>query len=198
MTAVTILPPEYWAERVADRDLFELDDNQRLHAERIAQRLMFLDPDADATEIVTYAVKEALQNIPTTREAVKAIAAMRKGNVYCYLAFHGLNGVAEFLKIGMTNHPERRIYGMATGNPLDCLWVFAGALPSRRAAYHVEQTLLRHMSEYRRRGEWIAVDNIGAELAASMARQLGMMAKEAEAAFSEFSLLRYTDGRAAA
>ena len=198
MSAVASFPPEYWQERAADRDLFELDDNQRLYAERIARRLMLLDPDADATEVVTYAVRQASANVPTTQQAVKAIAAMRRGPAYCYLAFHGMDGIAQFLKIGMTNHPERRIYGMATGNPLDCLWVFAGVLPSRRAAYHVEQTLLRHMSEHRRRGEWIVVRDVGAELAASMARQLGMVAKDAEPAFSEFALLRYTDGRAAA
>lgn len=190
--------PEYWAERATDRDLFELDDNQRLHAERTAQRLLLLEPDADATEIVNYAVQRAARDIPTTQQAVKAIAAMRKGPAYCYLAFHGMDGVAQFMKIGMTNHPERRMYGMATGNPLDCLWVFAGILPSRRAAYHVEQTLIRHMAEYRRRGEWIVVQNIDANLATSMARQLGMVAKEAEASFAEFKLLRYTDGRAAA
>lgn len=190
--------PEYWLERIAERDLFELDDNQRLYAERIAQRLMFLEPDADTTEIVNYVVAQAAHNVPTTQQAVDAIAAMRKGPAYCYLAFHGLDKVARFLKIGMTNHPERRMYEMATGNPLDCLWVFAGKLPSRRAAFHVEQTLLRHMSEHRRRGEWIVVDSLNVALAESLARQLGMVARDAEDAFPGFSLLRYTDGRVAA
>lgn len=197
MTAFDFVP-EYWLERLADRDLFELDDNQRLYAERTVRRLLALEPEADVTEIVNYAVNQAALDIPTTQQAVRAITAMRKGPAYCYLAFHGMDGVAQFMKIGMTNHPERRIYGMATGNPLDCLWVFAGVLPSRRAAYHVEQTLIRYMSEYRRRGEWIVVHNIDAELAMSMARQLGMVAKETESAFAEFKLLRYTDGRVAA
>ena len=158
--------PEYWWARLNERELSELDDNQRLYAERMIRKLTLLDPDADLEDITNQAICEAIARVPTARKAAKAIAQMRNGEAYCYLAFCGLDGVARFMKVGMSAHPEQRISQLSTGNPMDFIGVYASRHRSRADAYAVEQGLLRSLSALRCRGEWIDIgrqDAVGIE-----------------------------------
>lgn len=168
--------------------LCELDSNQRARAERAVDRLSFTNPEDDAGQLVEAAIAEGLR-MPTAREAANGIAELRNGPAYCYLAFHGIDGVAQFVKVGMTRHPEQRMYNMATGNPLDCLWVYVCQLQTASAAYGVEQKLLRHMASHKRRGEWLSIGAADEAMAASIAQGL------ADVAGAPFTLLGYTDGR---
>src|SRR5690348_12772036 len=134
-----------------------LDGNQRLYAERLIETLIFQNPDGDHDKIRQYAIRQALETMPTTQEAAQQVAAMRIGPCYCYLGFYGLRGVASYMKVGMTGHPEQRLYNIATGNPLDCLWVFTTKIPSRSVARQAELAMLRSYAGHKRRGEWIDV-----------------------------------------
>lgn len=175
--------------------LADLDSNQRTYAERLFDHMALVDQEATAEEVAARAMNTAMQNLPTAKEAAEQIAALRNGHAYCYLAFYGMGGTAQYMKIGMTRHPEQRLYGMATGNPLDCLWVFVCKLPTVRAAYHVEKSLLRHMEDHKRRGEWLEVGETDEAGAIGLARQLGEVASSFEPGAGEFTLLGYRDGR---
>ena len=162
----------------------QLDANQQGAFERALQGLAAYPADP---ELIAEAAAEAVRaTIPTARDAARAIAAMRSDPTYCYLAFHGVGGVASFLKVGISRHPERRLYGMATDNPLDCLWAFVTKLPSGPRAYHVEQTLLRHMAAHKKHGEWLTVGRTDEHAAFALARQLSEVARGAEADACEF------------
>ena len=190
--------PEYWREKLAHAGIDSLDGNQAIRAERIVRHLLTLDPSSDLEEATSYAVKQARDSVPTTKQAAMAVAEMRNGPTYCYLAFYGLDGCASFLKIGISNHPERRMYGIATGNPFDCLWVFAARFASRKIAYAVEQSLIRHFHSKKRRGEWFQIDGVDEVAARSIASDVGVFSSEVANGRAEFSLLGYTDGRSVA
>lgn len=177
------------------RRIDDLDANQRKHAERILDNLTFSEPYPQMDELVERAIASALENVPTARDAAEQIASMRFGPSYCYLAFFGLDETANYMKIGMSKHPEQRLYSMGTDNPLDCIWVFTSRLPCTRAAFHVEQVLHRHMADHRRKGEWFAIGNTELSGAEGLARQLFSIALGAEPEAQEFALLGTTDGR---
>lgn len=172
-----------------------LDTNQEATFSRVLQRLFDTNPLADETWLIQEAARQARASVETAASAAEQIAEMRSGPAYCYLAFHGMDGIAQFAKVGMSRHPERRLYGMATGNPLDCLWVYVCKLPTARAAYHVEQSLLRHMEAQRRRGEWITLGRIEQDAAAALARSMGELAQSLEPEAGEFAPLGSCDGR---
>jgi hypothetical protein len=178
-------------------EVHELDSNHKAMAERYLDQIALDYPEIDPQEIVARAIAVAQANLPTAKEAARNIAEMRKGAVYCYLAFYGLRGQCQFLKVGMTAHPEQRLYGIATGNPLDCLWVYISRLPTRGQAYRVEQSILRHLSDHKRRGEWIEVA-CDAEGAAGIAREMAGLAAGIYPEAGAFSILSYRDGREAA
>ena len=177
------------------RRIDDLDPNQRKHAERILDNLTFTESYPQMDELVGQAIESALECVPTAREAAEQIASLRFGPSYCYLAFFGLDETANYMKVGMSRHPEQRLYSMGTDNPLDCLWVFVSRLPCTRAAFHVEQTLHRHLSEHRRKGEWFAIGNTELAGAEGLARQLFGVAQAAEPEAQDFTLLGTTDGR---
>lgn len=180
---------------IKPRRIDDLDHNQRKHAERVLDDLVFTEPHPLMDELVDQAVQSAIDNVPTAREAAEQIASIRFGPAYCYLAFFGLEGTASYMKIGMSKHPEQRLYSMGTDNPLDCLWVFVSRLPCTRAAFHVEQFLHRHLNEHRRKGEWFAIGNTDMAGAEGLARQLSSVALAAEDEAGDFILLGTTDGR---
>jgi len=185
------------SERAIPR-LADLDSNRLPYAERLLDHMALypsLDDDDNEAVFVAAAIRAAEANLATAREAAEHISELRAGPAYCYLAFHGLDDVAQFVKVGMTRHPERRLYEMATGNPLDCLWVFTCRVPCVRMAYRIEQSLLRHLEAHKRRGEWITLGSIDAEAAASLAMSMGDLAKSIEPEAEGFTLLGYTDGR---
>lgn len=175
--------------------LEDLDSNQRGFAERLIDRLYLHYPEGDDDRLVEAAVKGALANIASVPVAAKRIAELHNGSAYCYLAFYGLGGVASFMKVGMTRHPEQRLYNMATGNPLDCLWVFVSRLPVAKDAFKVEQALHKHLDPNKRRGEWFSVGETDGKAAEALARQLHVIASAADLNAGEFTLLGYTDGR---
>lgn len=177
------------------RRIADLDENQRNHAERVLDVLTFTEPHPQMDELVDRAIQSAIESVPTAREAAEQIAAARFGPAYCYLAFFGLDDTASYMKIGMSKHPEQRLYSMGTDNPLDCLWVFVSRLPCTRAAFHVEQFLHRHLNERRRKGEWFAIGNTDMAGAEGLARQLSSVALAAEDEAGDFILLGTTDGR---
>lgn len=179
-------------------DTCYLDSNRRVIAERYLDHYALHNDEPMSAEAVERAISVAEANAPTTQEAARRIAEMRNGPTYCYLAFYGLDGRGLFLKVGMTSHPEKRLHDFACGNPLDCLWTFAARLPTRPQAYRVEQAILRHLADQKRRGEWLAV-SCDADGAWAIARE---MSELAESIFPNeagaFSVLTYRDGREAA
>lgn len=84
----------------------------------------------------------------------------RKSACYLYFAYFGFDGVASFLKVGISNNPRFRMAGIATGNPLDRLWVYAAKFPSRKLACRAERAIHARLRQSRRRGEWFHVDGM--------------------------------------
>lgn len=185
-------------ERAAEwLELTTVDANQAATFESLLQRAAINAPNVELETLAVSAAEAAREMVPTARDAALAIAEMRRP-AYCYLAFCGVGGRAQYVKIGMSIHPEKRLYGMATGSPLDCLWVYTADMPGRKAAYRAEQFLLRRMADHRRRGEWIEVGDLDAKGAASLARHLSQVLEQMDTASSRFALLGFTDGRRAA
>jgi hypothetical protein len=168
-----------------------LDTNQQVVFERILPGLYDQNPYADEVNLNQHAGEVARATVPSVAEATRGIIEMRNGPTYCYLAFYGRSGESQYLKIGMTSHPESRLYGMATGNPLDCIAAYVAKFPTRSATYAAEQSLLRLLVSHKRRGEWIEV-TADYDAAAGMAGSLG------GAIGAEFAVLSYRDGREAA
>lgn len=171
--------------------LADIDSNRLTFAERMIDNLAMSNPEAGDDWVIATAMEAANANLPTALEAARHIAEMRNGPTYCYLAFYGRDGVGQYLKVGMTSHPEKRLYGIATGNPLDCLWVYVAQFDTRKQAYSAEQTILRDIAEHKRRGEWIEITT-DAEAARAFARQLAAVIG------GEFLPLSYRDGKEAA
>lgn len=177
------------------RWITDLDSNQRRTAERILDRLTISTANPRMDELVQEAIEAAQEIAPTAKSAAEEIASLRNGPAYCYLAFFGVAGVASYLKIGMSRHPEKRLYDMGVGNPLDCLWVFAAQLPTSKCAYAVEHALHRHMEGRHQRGEWFSIGETGVGDAAALARQLEVVAQESDHRTGSFVRLGADDGR---
>jgi hypothetical protein len=99
-------------------------------------------------------------------------------HVHVYLAFHGMEGRASFLKIGVARSVKSRMSSLSTGNPMPRIWTYATALSCRQKAHKVERALLTHMAESRVNGEWVNVHGLSGEAA------LGVVASLAEVAAS--------------
>lgn len=168
----------------------QLDPNQEATFDRAVAALVFANPDADSEWLAEEAAAIARETTPTARQAARRIAAMRTLPTYCYLAFYGVGDVAQYVKVGMTRHPEQRLSSLATHNPLPCLWVFVSELPSAPRAYAVEQGLLRHFADRRLHGEWIGVDATDADGAFALARQITQVARDYDSAATEFTAIR--------
>lgn len=168
------------------------DTNQRKTKERIIAQRMEADPTLDAWEVDESVPDELLP--PTAKQAARDIAAMRTGPTFVYLAFHGIQS-AQYLKVGISRHPEKRLYGMATGNPLPCLWAFVAEIGDNRKAYAVEQRILRHLAEHKQRGEWLEVGSTDQDGAEALARQLTQFVRDISPGSGDFAPLEYGDGR---
>lgn len=79
---------------------------------------------------------------------------------YVYFGFFGLDGSASFVKIGISNNPRFRMASILTGNPLDCLWVYAARFSTRKEACKIEREIHRRLGESRQRGEWFRVGSM--------------------------------------
>lgn len=168
----------------------QLDPNQEGTFDRAMAALVFANPDADAEWLAEEAAAIARECTPTARQAAHRIAAMRSLPTYVYLAFYGVGSNAQYVKVGMTRHPEQRLSALSTHNPLPCLWVFTSELPGPTRAYAVEQGLLRHFADRRVHGEWIGVDATDAEAAFALARQVTRVARDFDADATEFTAIR--------
>jgi len=170
-----------------------VDSNQRATVERLIDRAMAENPMLEMWEAAESISQDALPE--TAKEAARRIASLRTGPTFVYLAFHGVDGIAQYVKVGISRHPEQRLYGMATGNPLDCLWAFTCRVGTAEAAYGVEQRIIRHLDAHKRRGEWLEVGQSDKDAAFALARQLTQFAKDICPSAEDFVPLEYRDGR---
>jgi len=154
---------------MGDYQLRGLDSNQTLAADRYIDVALQGSAVDGAIEIAN---SVALDSCPTIKQAAQGIAELRKGITYCYLAFFGLNGRCKYVKVGMSTHPERRVYKLTTGCPLDLIAIYACPETSKKAAYRLEQSLLRNMNGISRRGEWLEIDECAAKDIADVAHGL--------------------------
>lgn len=176
-----------------------LDANQQPAFDRALERLSIAKPFTDEADLRAEAAEIARRELEPAEAVARRIAEMRTSGAYCYLAFHGIGSLASFVKVGMTRHPEQRLYGLATGNPLDCLWVYVCKAQDSRAAYHIEQRLLRELEPHKRRGEWVSLgQGATAAEAREFAKTMTGIAKSAEERAGDFELFSYGDGRAVA
>lgn len=95
-----------------------------------------------------------------------------------YLAFHGLNDRAEFLKIGVAADVKKRMRELYTGNPLPRLWTFSAEFNSRSLAYRVETALHKHMRHEGTSGEWFKVRGFSEDVAEQFVSSLAEVAGE--------------------
>lgn len=96
--------------------------------------------------------------------------------VSVYLAFHGTDDRASYMKIGVARNVRARMSGLSTGNPLPRLWTYAASFAGRHRAVKVEGALLSHMGNDRVKGEWIRVGGLSAEAAAAIVESLSEVA----------------------
>jgi len=140
-----------------------IDSNQAGLAQRISERLYSERPTAPEHELVQEANERAAEVLPTAREAARGISMLRTGPTYCYLAFFGTKGRCRYVKVGMSSHPEGRVYSLTTGNPFDLLAIYGCRFVSRGEAFSAEQSLLRALESIHCRGEWVEIDECGAD-----------------------------------
>jgi hypothetical protein len=134
------------------------DANQSLYADRLAERILDDRQDLSPDEAADIAIVKARACIPTAHDAAQAIAAGRNGPAYCYLAFFGTANRCQYVKVGLSSHPERRMQSILTGNPLDLLALYACRQPTRALALAVEKSMLYATQSINCRGEWLRID----------------------------------------
>lgn len=93
-----------------------------------------------------------------------------------YLAFHGADDRAAFMKAGVAVDVKKRMRALYTGCPLPRLWTFSADFKSRGQAYKVEAALHRHLSDAGTSGEWFQVHGLSEEAAEMFAESLAEVA----------------------
>ncbi len=109
-------------------------------------------------------------------ELLQMLGLENVDRTYCYLTFWGVDGRAEFLKIGVARNVKNRMNGIRTGNPLDRLWTYTMALNSRGEAMKVEAALLENMKSDRTNGEWVRVAGCSEQACKAIADDLAELA----------------------
>lgn len=115
-----------------------------------------------------YGAMEALRHLPfppgfldSVRdqmvEALRGEAKTAAHPLSVYLAFHGTDDLATYMKVGIAKSVTARMSALKTGNPLTRLWTFSAVLPDRKSAYRLEQGILKHLSSSKAEGEWVQV-----------------------------------------
>lgn len=110
----------------------------------------------------------------------------REARASVYLAFHGLENRASFLKVGVAVDVKKRMRELYTGNPFPRLWTFEAELPSRSAAYRTEGALHHHLRPANTSGEWFQVHGLSESAACGFAESLAEVATEMAGASVEF------------
>lgn len=96
-----------------------------------------------------------------------------------YLAFHGPEERATFVKVGVARNVKSRMRQLYTGSPMPRLWTFALALKSRDLAYKVEGALHAHLRDTGSSGEWFALHGLTHQAAEQFAASLAEVAEMA-------------------
>ena len=76
---------------------------------------------------------------------------------YVYLGVFEDRGLA-FVKVGMSDNPDRRLGELGTGCPFVLKELFICQIPSREQAWGLEQTILTRYAKLGKRGEWLRMD----------------------------------------
>lgn len=84
----------------------------------------------------------------------------KRAQVSVYLTFHGSEGRASHLKIGVARNVRKRLASLQTGSPLPRLWTWSAPFNGRQLAFKVESKLLSIMEGNRTSGEWSSVGSI--------------------------------------
>lgn len=101
-----------------------------------------------------------------------------KAQTWVYLAFHGAESRAEYMKIGVARNVRARMSGISTGNPLPMLWTYKAAFAGRHHALKVERALLGHMGPDRVKGEWVKVAGLSESASCAIVDSLAEVASE--------------------
>jgi hypothetical protein len=112
-------------------------------------------------------------------ELLQMIGMTKVDETFVYLAFWGMDGRSEFLKIGVAKDVKRRMGDIHSANPMDRLWTFKMPLDTRGEAMQVESALLRHMAKDRVTGEWIRLSGCSAQACEAIAASLAEVAAAA-------------------
>lgn len=115
-----------------------------------------------------YGTMEALRHLPFPPGYLDAIRVQMvdallgqsrtaQNQLNVYLAFHGGDSGASFMKVGVARQVSARMSALKTGNPLARLWTFSAVLPDRRSAYRLEKAILGHLKDRKAEGEWVEV-----------------------------------------
>ena len=115
----------------------------------------------------------------------------RAATASVYLAFHGLEDRAAFLKVGVAVDVKKRMRELYTGNPMPRLWTFAAEFHSRSMAYRVEAALHHHLRHTSTSGEWFQVHGLAEDAAAMFAASLAEVATETAEKSVEFAKAEY-------
>lgn len=102
--------------------------------------------------------------------------SFRRDAAAVYLAFFGVGGVAEYLKIGIAKNVKFRMDGHATSNPFEQMWVYSAMFGSRLQAGAVERALISSQAEHNIKGEWIRVNIASTGEATRLAESLAEVA----------------------
>lgn len=93
-----------------------------------------------------------------------------------YLAFHGLDDRATFVKVGVARNVKSRMRQLYTGSPMPRIWTFVLELKSREMAYRVEGALHAHLRETGSSGEWFTRHSLTLQAAEQFAASLAEVA----------------------
>jgi len=80
-----------------------------------------------------------------------------KRRAFIYLVFTESVGDTSFVKVGMSNHPEKRVMSYATACPLRIRKFFLAEYIGRNKAFGAEQSILRKLGGLRYKGEWARI-----------------------------------------
>jgi hypothetical protein len=110
-------------------------------------------PPTDAQQVVA----EALGVVPPAESKPRRQQEWTNSTHYVYLGVFEDRGLA-FVKVGISDNPDRRMGEIGTGCPLHLKELFICQMPSREAAYGMEQSVLRRYSSLNTRGEWLRME----------------------------------------
>lgn len=71
-----------------------------------------------------------------------------------FVYFIGCGKNYQYIKIGVSNSPNKRLLELQTANPLKLTLIHFEPMNSERHAYHVEARLHKRFDSLRIRGEW--------------------------------------------